>query len=42
MRLRRMLALSLAIVPDLPGSCGPVAACRGIRSSDYGRLSNPG
>jgi hypothetical protein len=44
MRLRRMLALHLclAIAPDWPDGYGPVVACRDIRSSGYGRLSNLG
>jgi len=42
MRLRRMLALRLAVVPDWPDGCGPAIACRDIRSGDCGRLSNLG
>ena len=43
MRLRRMLALCLAIAPNGPDGYSPVVACRDIRSGDsYGRLSDLG
>ena len=35
MRLRRMLVLCLAIVPDGPDGYGPVVACRDVRYRDY-------
>jgi hypothetical protein len=43
MRLRRMDALCLAIVPDRPDGHDPVVACRDVRSGDcYGSPSNAG